>query len=251
MKTVTSSLASITRRRTHTRAILGLLLAAWAVAGDPGDRASAQQKLQPGSAPKRSQATPATVVTQPRPAMDYRGIGGSVYATGLGDVTVTVHPYREFLSDGRKPYLTTVFLKQGEKSLRLGSNTEKKTTALGRLERGEIRLVARCDAGDGVFESGPGNRNQDGAPHSRVRQVKPGVIEVYFESTMNEGTRSDRTEQHWYKDCMLTFTGAVTADEGMIFLINRANDPDPATRDSARQALKLASPEAARQLGIR
>ena len=50
---------------------------------------------------------------------------------------------------------------------------------------------------------------------------------------------------------MLTFTGAVTADEGMIFLINRANDPDPATRDSARQALKLASPEAARQLGIR
>ena len=111
--------------------------------------------------------------------------------------------------------------------------------------------MARSDGGDGVFESGPGNRNADGAPHSRVRQIKPGVVEVYFENTMEEGTRGDLAEQHWYKDHKMTFTGAVTADPGMIFLLERVNDPDSVTRDSARQALLLASPEMARQMGIR
>lgn len=232
---------------------LGFVLTALLVVTGAGlaDRVAAQQKLTPGATPKRSQAGPGTtVIQQGRPAFDYRGIGGSVYATGLGEVTVTVHPYREFLADGRKPYLTTVFFRKGESELRLGSNTEKRTVRLGRLERGEIRLVARSDGGDPVFESGPGSRNADGAPHSRVRQIKPGVVEVYFENTIEEGTRGDISEQHWYKDFKMTLTGAVTADQGMIFLLDRVNDPDPTTRDSARQALRLASPEMARQMGI-
>ena len=220
--------------------------------GAGGERASAQQKLNPGGAVKRSQAAPASTVQTTRSAFDYTGLGGCVYATGLGDVTVTVHHWRDFLGDGFQPYETTVHLRHGEAEQLLGANNGKtRTIRLGRLERGEIRLIARCPAGDGTFESGAGSRNADGAPHSRVRTVKPGVVEVYFENTMTEGTKNDRTEQHWYKDVKLTFTGAVTADEGMLFLLNRLNDPDPATRDAAREALKAASPEMARLAGVR
>lgn len=88
----------------------------------------------------------------------------------------------------------------------------------------------------------PGSRNADGAAHSRVKEVSPGVVEVFFEMTMVEGTRNDRTEQHWYKDVKLTFTGAVTADSGVLLLLNKINDADPATRNAARTALKQASP---------
>lgn len=214
--------------------------------------AAPPQGLTPGAPKTRQQAVPGVAISRVVPVQrDYSGIGGAVYATGLGEVVVTVHPVADFLADGLKPYHTTVHLWKGDKELLLGSNFQKRTVRLGRLDRGELRLVARSESGDGLFESGPGFRNADGLPHSRVKEVRPGVVEVYFENTMREGTRNDRDEQHWYKDVKLTFTGAVTADSGKLFLLERIHDPDPAARQAARQALLASAPDLARQAGVR
>lgn len=202
-------------------------------------------------APKaRSVAPAATVVPIQKRSFDYSGIGGTVYATGVGPVTVTMHAMPDFLSDQFYAYKTTVAARVGDGEVPLGINTRRSTTSLGQLPRGEIRLVARSESGEGDFESGAGSRNPDGFPRSRVKEVSPGVVEVYFETTRDEGTRNDRTEQHWYKDVKLTFSGAVTADPGMLVLLEKAKDPDPATRQAARQALQLASPALARAAGI-
>ncbi|MBL9139546.1 MAG: hypothetical protein JNK85_27000 [Verrucomicrobiales bacterium] len=226
---------------------LGLLIMLLGVSM-AGSSATAPERGQPSQGKVRIGAAP--TVTIQRPKFDYSGIGGMVYATGLGEVTVTVHSTREFISDGHHPYPMTVSLLQTNREILLGSNRKKATLNLGRLDRGELRLVARCDSGDGTFESGPGERNRDGAPHSRVKEIRPGVVEVYFENTMVEGKRNDRQEQHWYKDFKLTFTGAVTADSGVVLMLNLANDSNPATRDAARQALKTGYPMMARQAGI-
>lgn len=220
--------------------------------GPAAGAAAPPQGLTPGAPKVRGQAVPGVEVSRVAPVeREYSGIGGAVYATGLGEVTVTVHPVAEFLADGMKPYHTTVHLREGDKERLLGSNYQKRTLRLGRVDRGELRLVARSEGGDGVFESGPGNRNSDGLPHSRVKEVRPGVVEVYFENTMREGTRNDRDEQHWYKDVKLTFTGAVTADSGKVFLLERINDSDPEARRAARQALLATAPDLARQAGVR
>lgn len=195
---------------------------------------------------------PARKVRTSQSPFDYAGIGGAVYATGLEEVVATVVPVQEFLTDGFYPYVTVVHRKVGEQEVMIGSNRQRRVVRLGVPERGEIRLVGRCpDGGDPIFEAGPGSRNPDGQPHSRVRELRPGTVEVYFENTMEEGKRNDRTEQHWYKDYKVVFTGGVTADPGTLFLLNRVEDPDPATRSAARQALLQMSPRLARLAGVR
>jgi hypothetical protein len=210
--------------------------------------ASPPERGLPGKAPTPTQGP--SVSKNAVQKFDYSGIGGSVFATGLGDVVVTVHPSKEFISDNHHPYPMTVSLRLGDKEILLGSNRKAQRLQLGRLDRGELRLIARCESGDGTFESGPAERNADGAAHSRVKDVRPGVVEVYFENTMVEGKRNDRREQHWYKDFKMTFTGAVTGDSGVILMLNLANDKDPAARDAARQTLKTGYPMLARQAGI-
>lgn len=212
--------------------------------------ANAPERGMPGNGYQRSTTKTPTTVRVAVPKFDYAGIGGSVFATGLSDVVVTVHPSKEFISDGHHPYPMTVSLRLGDKEILLGSNRKKQTLNLGRLERGELRLIARCESGDGTFESGPAERNPDGMAHSRVKEIRPGVVEVYFENTMVEGKRNDRTEQHWYKDFKMTFTGAVTGDGGVILMLNLANDADPDTRSAARETLKTGYPMLARQAGI-
>lgn len=215
----------------------------------PAQTVVAQQGLKPGAAVTRTvPANTATVQRNDRPRHDYSGIGGSVFATGLGEVMVTVHHVSEFLSDGFWAYPTTVSMVSSNKEIFLGSNRQARTTRLGKLGRGEIELVAYCPDGDGVLHSGPGDRNQDNQPRSRVREVRPGVLELYFENTIPEGTKNDREEQHWYKDVKLTFTGAVTTDSGLIVVLDKVNDPDPVLRKGARQALEMLSPTLARQV---
>lgn len=213
----------------------------------------AQQRLTPsGTRVKQPPSVKTTLAVRKGPAFDYSGIGGSVYATGLGNVTVTVHDIRDSLKDSFYPYPITVFLSSDKEPRLLGSNYENRITRLGRLERGEIRLVANCPVpGDGVVVSGSGRGNPDGLPRSRVKQVQPGVVEVYFELTIREGTHNDRREQHWYKDFKMTFTGAVTADPGELVLLEKINDPDPRNRQAARDALKIVSPLLASQAGVR
>lgn len=232
--------------------ILAVLTMAAAVAPVAPGAPVTPAPVKPGSNVKRSQAAPARQGVAVQTKFDYSGIGGAVYATGFGEVVATVYPVKDFLADDFYPYLTIVSQRVGEREVLLGSNRERRTVRLGKLDRGEIRLIARCpDGGDPVFESGSGNRNPDGQPHSRVRTLEPGVVEVYFENTMEEGKRNDVREQHWYKDYKVVFTGAVTADPGVLSLIEKTQDSDPGTREAARQALKALSPAMARQAGIR
>ena len=210
----------------------------------------AQQKLKPGATVTRTvPAKTVTVQRNDRPPHDYSGIGGSVYATGLGEVTVTIHHVRSFLADKWSwVYPTSVSMVSNSKLVLLGSNHETRATRLGKLARGEIQLIANCPIGDGVLISGLGSRNTDGKPRSRACDVRPGVVEVYFEDSIREGTRNDEWEQHWYKDVKLTFTGAVTADTGLITVLDKINDPDPNLRRGAREALKMVWPSLARQV---
>lgn len=218
----------------------------------------AQQKVtQHRAAPAANQrviqgtARPASVVVTPgRPAFDYQGIGGSVYATGLGEVTVTVYNVGDFLRDKQDwVYATAVGLVTTNGIVPLGSNKDKtRTRRLGRLPRGEIELAINCAAGDGLSRSGPGERNADNKPRSRVREIRPGVVEVYFEVTINEGLANDQYDQHWYKDVKLTFTGAVTANRGLVKLLDDVNSPDPQARRVARTTLETDAPWLARQV---
>lgn len=218
----------------------------------PGGGAGEAAPVNSGVGGTKAKVTPGARRTATQPKFDYSGIGGAVYATGLGDVLATVYPVQDFLSDDFYPYVTIVHQKVGEQERLLGSNREKRTVNLGRLERGEIRLIARCpDGGDPLFESGPGARNADGQAHSRVRETNPGVVELYFENTMAEGQRNDIREQHWYKDYLVVFSGAVTSNPGVLTLLEKVRDPDPATREAARVALRALSPALARQAGVR
>lgn len=217
----------------------------------PGGGGGEVTPVNPGVGGAKAKVTPGARRTAALPKFDYSGIGGTVFATGLGDVVATVYPVQDFLADDFYPYLTIVHYKVGDQERLLGSNREKRTVNLGRLERGEIRLVARCpEGGDPLFESGAGARNQDGQAHSRVRELNQGGVEMYFENTMAEGQRNDVREQHWYKDYLVVFSGAVTSNPGVLTLLEKIRDPDVATRDAARAALRAMSPTLARQAGV-
>ncbi len=200
-------------------------------------------------------APPAPVAVQrvDRAVRDYSGIGGSVFATGLGNVAVTVHNVWDFLLNRQEEvYPMTVSMVLSNTVIPLGSNHGKtRTIRLGKLDRGEILLMVNVlhGDGDGVVLSGPGKRNVDDKPRSRVREVSPGVVEVYFEGTIKEGLAGDNwQEQHWFKDMKLTFTGAVTSDAGLLVILDKVNDPDAQTRQAARQSLQMLRPELAQMV---
>lgn len=77
------------------------------------------QPLRPGKTVKRQKAAAAEVKTWVG-KKDHTGIGGTVYATGLGEVTVTMHPAHEFLSDQFYPYETRSFFGWVTSRCRLG-----------------------------------------------------------------------------------------------------------------------------------
>ena len=63
--------------------------------------------------------------------------------------------------------------------------------------------------------------------------------------------KNDREERHSFNDFKLTFTGSVVADSGIIVLLDKVNDKDPAMRKAARDALKLVAPTVASAAGVR
>jgi hypothetical protein len=73
-------------------------------------------------------------------------------------------------------------------------------------------------------------------------------VEVYFENTMDEGTRNDRNEA-LVQGFQTDLTGAVTADSGLIFWSTGERPTRPLAR--RRGSLEQASPTLARQAGIR
>src|SRR5262245_16671329 len=124
---------SIRRSRPWFKALLLLSCGLLFVRAQAGDFLHGMQKVERKQQPQKA----SRVARQAPPVFDRSGIGGSVFATGLGPVTVTVHHVGEFLSDRMFPYPMQVFWANEDQLRLLGSNYQHRTLSLGKLPRGE------------------------------------------------------------------------------------------------------------------
>ena len=228
-----------------------------------GSSALAQTRIappaQPGDGkPQAGASQPRTILRRVDPAtvIDRRGMGGSVFATGLEPVTMRIFPKRPAPED--LTYYTRIYIVVDGKRRYIGHNRENKVVPLGKLPAGELSIVIDTE-GEGISQTGPGSRNSDQLPHAVARDLNEGVVEVRFEGSMGlpeerlvygNASEQDHARKNHFGDVLLQLTGGVTADATVPLLLESLRSDNPDLRKTAVEALRQAHRRIARSAGL-
>jgi hypothetical protein len=223
------------------------------------------QELHPAPVAKQSSAGSSKAAAiagrvDPRSVMDFRGLGGIVYSTGLAPVSVTMTRVRSGEGSHKGPgYPGQIYLVTKGRIICLGSNYDNKTLNLGWLPAGELRIVVNNPPESFTASTGPGARNAAALPHATVRDLPNGVVRVDMEMSpglveqrliYGSGQQQAYARENFLADVHLYFTGGVTGDATVPLLIDSLKTGAPEVRLTAAGALRQAHPDIARGLGL-
>jgi hypothetical protein len=222
------------------------------------------KQLVPGQGVTRVAPAPSTQVVsvQRQEQVSLAGLGGKVYSTGLEEVYVRIIPVDQVSWKLEHPYVSRIYVMAQGKKRFVGSNFNGRVVRLGRLPAGEINLGIDSFGGDaGRVQTGSGERNPDGLPHATVRALPSGVVEVRFEDLfglpegrdLNSGDVAKRAhaQRNFLSDVIVQFSGGVTADGGVLTVLESLKDSNPEVRRAAAYTLRTGYPRIARSAGVR
>jgi hypothetical protein len=211
-----------------------------------------------------STSAPPSVINvrvDPRSVIDLRGLGASLYSTGLAPVSVMLShlavgdPGR----DKGPTYLGYIYLVSHGRKLYLGSNYQNKTIRLGVLPEGELQILVASRSESFLASTGPAARNADGLPHATVRDMTNGWIEVHMEMTprlpeaklvFGDANQQAYARENYFGDVHLYFTGGVTCDATLQSLLELLKKGGPEERHDAADRLRKSYPTTARILRL-